>query len=70
MAPVPSQIRRVLRGARRTIRAAWRNHLLRRRRRRDFAVLVAMDDISLRDMGISRCEVRAAIREGTGLARR
>jgi len=63
MPVVPAAIRRALLRAVRSIRTAWRNHLRRRQRVRDFAVLIAMDDLSLRDLGISRCEVRAAIRE-------
>jgi uncharacterized protein YjiS (DUF1127 family) len=32
--------------------------------------LAAMDDFDLRDVGISRCEVRGAIRAGGDLPRR
>jgi uncharacterized protein YjiS (DUF1127 family) len=64
---VPTEIRHALSRASLTIRTAWQNRLLRRRRERDLAALVAMDDSMLRDMGISRCEVRAAIRERADL---
>lgn len=70
MPAVPAEIRHALSRAGRTIRAAWRNHLLRRRHQRDFAALVAMDDLLLHDMGLSRCEIRGAIRERTDLDRR
>jgi uncharacterized protein YjiS (DUF1127 family) len=52
------------------IHAAWRRHLRRRRYLHELAELSAMNDLSLRDIGISRCEVRAAIRERTDLMRR
>jgi uncharacterized protein YjiS (DUF1127 family) len=32
---------------------------------RDLATLSAMDDLMLRDIGISRCEIRGAIQSGT-----
>jgi uncharacterized protein YjiS (DUF1127 family) len=64
---IAAEIRRALSRASLTIRAAWRNRRLRRGRERDLAALVAMDDGMLRDMGISRCEVRAAIRERANL---
>ena len=48
-----------------SVRRAWRRHLRHRRDWRDLIVLSAMDDVSLRDMGISRSEVRAAIRSRT-----
>lgn len=51
----------------RIARRAWTNHLLRRRRQRDFAELVTLDDLSLRDMGLSRLDIRSAIRSRTDL---
>jgi len=67
MSIVPTEIRHVLSRASQTIRTAWRNRLLRRGRERDLAALAAMDDSMLRDIGISRFEVRAAIRERADL---
>ncbi len=48
----------------RAIRSAWTRH---RRRQRDLAQLTAMTDFELKDVGISRDQIRAAIREGTDL---
>jgi uncharacterized protein YjiS (DUF1127 family) len=53
--------------ARRAIRSAWMHYLRHRQRRRDFAQLTEMSDFELRDIGISRDEIRAAILEGTEL---
>jgi uncharacterized protein YjiS (DUF1127 family) len=49
---------------------AWRRFLRRRRQLRDLKELSSMDDLSLRDVGISRCEVRGAIWSRTDLRRR
>lgn len=68
MPAVRAEIRYAVLRAGRTIRSAWKNHLRRRRRQRDFAALVALDDMSLRDMGISRVEIRGAIRSRTDLS--
>lgn len=54
----------------RAIRAAWMHYRRHRQIRRDLVQLAAMDDLSLRDIGISRMEIRAAIREGTDLGAR
>jgi uncharacterized protein YjiS (DUF1127 family) len=43
------------------IRTAWQRFLRRRRRLHELGELVAMDDLSLRDIAISRGEIRAAI---------
>jgi len=43
------------------IRTAWQRFLRRRRRLHELGELAAMDDLSLRDIAISRCEIRAAI---------
>jgi uncharacterized protein YjiS (DUF1127 family) len=51
----------------RAIHAVWRRYRRRRRYLRELGELSAMDDLSLRDVGISRCEVRAAIRSGKDL---
>jgi uncharacterized protein YjiS (DUF1127 family) len=58
---------KVLSRAGRTIRRTWSNYLLRRRRQREFAELDTLDDLSLRDMGISRLDIRSAIRSRTDL---
>jgi uncharacterized protein YjiS (DUF1127 family) len=34
---------------------------------RDLATLSAMDDMMLKDIGVSRCQVRGAIHSGTDL---
>ena len=44
------------------IRAAWMHYIDNRERFRAFSALSAMDDSSLKDIGISRLEIRAAIR--------
>lgn len=44
------------------MRTAWQRFLRRRRRLHELGELAAMDDLSLRDIAISRCEIRAAIR--------
>jgi uncharacterized protein YjiS (DUF1127 family) len=51
----------------RSIRSVWTRYRRYRRRRRDLAELASMDDRSLRDIGLSRTEIRAAIWEGTEL---
>jgi uncharacterized protein YjiS (DUF1127 family) len=43
----------------------WARYLRHRQRMRDLATLSAMDDLMLRDIGISRCEIRGAIQSGT-----
>ena len=45
----------------------WARYLRRRRYMRDLATLSAMDDLMLRDIGVSRCQVRGAIESGTDL---
>ena len=45
----------------------WTRYLRRRRYRRDLATLSAMDDLMLRDIGISRCEIRGAMESGADL---
>lgn len=47
----------------------WARYLRRRRYRRDLAELSAMDDMMLKDVGVSRCEVRAARQSGSDLKR-
>jgi uncharacterized protein YjiS (DUF1127 family) len=42
--------------------AAWTRYIDNRKRMRDLATLSAMDDMSLKDIGISRLDIRAAIR--------
>ena len=56
--------------AARAIRLAWMRYRRHQRFRRDLAQLAAMDDHSLRDIGISSMEIRAAFREGTDLGAR
>ena len=51
----------------RAIRSAWTRYLHHRRRQRDLAQLAAMNDFELKDVGISRDQIRAAIRDWTDL---
>lgn len=51
----------------RAVRSVWTRYLRHRQRQRDFAQLAAMNDFELRDIGITRDEIRAAILEGTDL---
>jgi len=51
------------------VRSATRRHLARQQRLRELRELSAMDDIGLRDIGISRLEVRAALQSNTGPVR-
>jgi uncharacterized protein YjiS (DUF1127 family) len=44
------------------VRTAVQRHLARQRRLNELRELSAMDDLGLRDIGISRLEVRAALR--------
>ena len=60
-------IRRLLLGVAEACGAIWMRYREHRQRWQDLAALSAMDDHSLKDMGISRTEVRAAIRLGTDL---
>jgi uncharacterized protein YjiS (DUF1127 family) len=53
--------------AARAIRSAWMRYLRHRQRQRDLAQLAAMNDFELNDIGISRNQIRAALREGTDL---
>lgn len=47
----------------------WARYLRRRQVRRDLAELSAMDDMLLRDVGVSRSQVRGAIESGSDLER-
>lgn len=49
------------------IRSAWMRYLRHRQRQRDLEQLAAMNDFELRDIGISRDQIRAALLEGTDL---
>jgi uncharacterized protein YjiS (DUF1127 family) len=49
------------------IRSAWMCHLRHRRRQRDLRQLAAMNDFELKDIGLSRDQIRAALWEGTDL---
>src|SRR5690349_19365605 len=63
-------IRRAHRARTRAIGAVllgWTRYLRRRQRMRDLATLSAMDDLTLRDIGISRCEIRGALQSGADL---
>jgi uncharacterized protein YjiS (DUF1127 family) len=51
----------------RAIRSAWMRYLCHRQRQRDLAQLAAMNDFELKDIGISRDQIRAALWEGTDL---
>jgi uncharacterized protein YjiS (DUF1127 family) len=53
--------------ARGAMRAAMQRFLRYRRTLRELRELSAMDDRMLRDIGLSRCEVRGAIRLGIDL---
>lgn len=48
-----------------SIRAVWAHYRERLLRSRELAELHAMDDIALKDIGISRLEIRVAIRSST-----
>jgi uncharacterized protein YjiS (DUF1127 family) len=50
--------------------AAWIDYLRRRRERHDLAELSAMGDQALRDIGVTRSEIRAALRSGSDLRSR
>jgi len=45
----------------------WARYARRRGQLRELRELCAMDDMSLKDLGISRLEIRAAIRSGVDL---
>jgi uncharacterized protein YjiS (DUF1127 family) len=49
------------------IRSVWMRYLRHRQRQRDLAQLAAMNDFELKDICISRDQIRAALREGTDL---
>jgi uncharacterized protein YjiS (DUF1127 family) len=51
------------------VRSLWIRYLRHRQRMSDLAKLATMDDLALRDIGISRMEIRAAMRQGTDLTR-
>jgi uncharacterized protein YjiS (DUF1127 family) len=50
-----------------SVQMIWARYRRRRLRARELAELRAMDDMALKDIGISRLEIRAAIRSGTNL---
>jgi uncharacterized protein YjiS (DUF1127 family) len=62
-----SAIRRFAARAAEAVRAVWARYVRRRRRLQELRELCAMDDMSLKDIGISRLEVRTAIRSGDDL---
>ena len=47
----------------------WARYLSLRRQRHQLIELAAMDDMALRDVGINRSEIGAALRSGTSLGR-
>jgi uncharacterized protein YjiS (DUF1127 family) len=47
----------------------WARYLRRRRHLRDLAALSAMDDMMLKDIGVTRCQVRGALRSDLKLSR-
>jgi len=49
------------------IRTAWARYVSHRQRWRELRELRAMDDMSLKDIGITRLDIRAAIRSGVDL---
>jgi uncharacterized protein YjiS (DUF1127 family) len=66
-------IRRVWRAAHwlvGALRKAFGLHLARRKRRQELRELSEMSDIELRDIGISRLEIRAAMRSNAKFCRR
>jgi uncharacterized protein YjiS (DUF1127 family) len=62
-----ASIWRVLWRTNRAIRSAWMRYLRHRKRQLDLAQLAAMNDFELKDIGISRDQIRAALWEGTDL---
>jgi uncharacterized protein YjiS (DUF1127 family) len=66
----PVSSRRTARRVVRFLLSAWERYRRHRRHMHELAELAAMDDLDLRDVGISRCEVRGAIRSGEKLPRR
>jgi uncharacterized protein YjiS (DUF1127 family) len=50
-----------------TIRRAWARYAHRRQRLGELSELLAMNDVSLRDVGISRLDIQAAIRSDADL---
>jgi len=52
------------------LRRGMRRYLARQQRRSELRQLHAMDDTALRDIGIARVEVQAALRSGDGVLRR
>jgi uncharacterized protein YjiS (DUF1127 family) len=51
----------------RAIRLVWALVLRHRQCQRDLRQLAAMNDFELKDIGISRDQIRAALRDGTDL---
>ncbi|HEU0145822.1 MAG TPA: DUF1127 domain-containing protein [Bradyrhizobium sp.] len=51
-----------------SVQMIWTRYRRRRLRARELAELRAMDDMALKDIGISRLDIRAAIRSGTNLS--
>ncbi len=62
-----SDIQQVATRAAATVRTIWARYVERRARLRELAELCAMDDMALKDIGISRLGIQAAIRTGTDL---
>ena len=62
-----SDVRQAAARAIAAVRTMWERYLERRTRLRELAELRAMDDIALKDIGISRLDIRAAIRSGADL---
>ena len=63
-------VRRAHAARRRAIRRmllGWARYFNFRRRRCDLVELAAMDDVALRDAGINRFEIGAALRSGSSL---
>lgn len=59
-----ASVRRHVWGA---IRLVWARVLRHRQRQRDLRQLAAMNDFELKDIGISRDQIRAALWDGTDL---
>jgi uncharacterized protein YjiS (DUF1127 family) len=62
-----ASIWRVLWRTNRVIRSAWMRYLRHRQRQLDLAQLAAMNDFELKDIGISRDQIRTALWEGSDL---
>lgn len=63
-----SDVQKAAACARGVIRGMWKRYRERHMRLRELAELAAMDDMALKDIGISRLDIRAALRSGADLS--